>query len=93
MSAVDLENVRSKIDAIDKEIISLLKRRQDLVIKEASCKKDLVILIHGAYRQMGMLVSSAVTVVGAEFLQIILKNQVTKSSHLGIVAGIKLLNT
>ena len=31
MSAVDLENVRSKIDAIDKEIISLLKRRQDLV--------------------------------------------------------------
>ena len=41
MSAVDLENVRSKIDAIDKEIISLLKRRQDLVIKAASCKKAL----------------------------------------------------
>ena len=41
MSAVDLENVRSKIDAIDKEIISLLKRRQDLVIKAGSCKKDL----------------------------------------------------
>lgn len=42
MSAVDLENVRSKIDAIDKEIISLLKRRQDLVIKAGSCKKILV---------------------------------------------------
>ena len=41
MSAVDLENVRSKIDAIDKEIISLLKRRQALVIKAASCKNAL----------------------------------------------------
>lgn len=42
MSAVDLENVRSQIDATDKELISLLKRRQNLVIKAASCKRILV---------------------------------------------------
>ena len=41
MSAVDLENVRSQIDATDKELISRLKRRQNLVIKAASCKKAL----------------------------------------------------
>ena len=51
MSAVDLENVRSKIDAIDKEIISLLKRRQDLVIKAASCKKALGVSAYSHERE------------------------------------------
>lgn len=51
MSAVDLENVRSKIDAIDKEIISLLKRRQDLVIKAASCKNDLGVSAYSHERE------------------------------------------
>lgn len=51
MSAVDLENVRSKIDAIDKEIISLLKRRQDLVIKAGSCKKDLGVSAYSHERE------------------------------------------
>lgn len=51
MSAVDLESVRSKIDAIDKEIISLLKRRQDLVIKAGSCKKDLGVSAYSHERE------------------------------------------
>lgn len=51
MSAVDLENVRSKIDAIDKEIISLLKRRQDLVIKAASYKKALGVSAYSHERE------------------------------------------
>ena len=41
MSAVELEQVRHEIDETDKELIELLKKRQDLVIKAAKCKKDL----------------------------------------------------
>lgn len=55
MTAVDLENIRVQINEVDKDLIKLLKKRQDLVIKAASTKKELGVSAYSHERESYVL--------------------------------------
>ena len=55
MSFKQLEQVRAKIDEVDKNLVELLKKRQDLVVEAASLKKDLDVSAYSHERQTYVL--------------------------------------
>ena len=55
MSFRQLEQVRAKIDEVDKNLVELLKKRQDLVVEAASLKKDLDVSAYSHERQTYVL--------------------------------------
>ncbi|MBQ2266881.1 MAG: bifunctional chorismate mutase/prephenate dehydrogenase [Succinivibrio sp.] len=55
MSFKQLELVRAKIDEVDKNLVELLKKRQDLVVEAASLKKDLDVSAYSHERQTYVL--------------------------------------
>ena len=55
MSFRQLEQVRAKIDEVDKNLVELLKKRQDLVVEAASLKKDIDVSAYSNERQTYVL--------------------------------------